>query len=241
MKKLSLLKLRIFSTIIMFFLVAVIGAYAFTSQPVVSIVGGESYSPIYNGSRERAEVSLMFNVYEGSDVVLGILDVLDKYDAKSTFFVGGCWADDNGEILVKILEKGHEIGNHGYFHLDHKKLDVSRNEEEILTCHKMVKSLSGVDMVLFAPPSGSFSTNTLTVCEKLGYKTIMWTKDTIDWRDKDENLVFKRATQNVENGDLILMHPKTHTLKSLDKILQKYKELGIKAVTVSQCIKTDDL
>ena len=64
----------------------------------------------------------------------------------------------------------------------------------------------------------------------------MWSKDTIDWRDKDSNLVYKRATNNVTNGDLILMHPKEHTLKALPKILDYFDKIGLKQVKVSQNI-----
>lgn len=240
MKKLIIKRLRIFSSVVLACLVLVVGVFAFSSQKVVSIVGTESETPIYYGNRNKPQVGLMFNVYEGSEVVLEILKVLSSYNAKATFFVGGVWAEKNGEIIEKIFEAGHEIGNHGYFHLDHKKLSLNENVTEISACHQMVKSLVGVEMNLFAPPSGSFSSNTLLSAEKLGYKTIMWTLDTIDWRDKSWEIVYNRATKKVEWGNLILMHPKTHTLKALDKILEFYKERGITAVTVSQCIETDD-
>ena len=65
----------------------------------------------------------------------------------------------------------------------------------------------------------------------------MWSKDTIDWRDKDENKVFSRATQNLSNGDLILMHPKAHTLNALGKILDFYKQAGFEIVPVSENIQ----
>ena len=64
----------------------------------------------------------------------------------------------------------------------------------------------------------------------------MWSKDTIDWRDKDESLVFSRATKNLKGGDLILMHPTEHTKNALKKILDYYKENGFSAVTVSEHI-----
>ena len=92
-------------------------------------------------------------------------------------------------------------------------------------------------MTLFAPPSGAFSVTTLKVAEKLGYRSIMWSKDTIDWRDNDVNLIVKRATA-VDSGDFILMHPKAHTLKALPTILQFYFEKGISTNTVDELIKT---
>ena len=68
---------------------------------------------------------LMFNVYENTGVVNGILDVLKDHGAKATFFVGGCWADDNSDTLKRILSEGHELGNHGYFHKHHFPINYS--------------------------------------------------------------------------------------------------------------------
>ena len=64
----------------------------------------------------------------------------------------------------------------------------------------------------------------------------MWSKDTIDWRDSDENLIISRATKEVVGGDFILMHPKTHTLNALPKIIDKIKEKGFNLVTVNDCL-----
>ena len=175
----------------------------------------------------------MFNVYENSQVVNGIIDTLDNYGVKATFFVGGCWADDNGETLKKIVTSGHEIANHGYFHKDHKKLNLEQNKQEIFLTGEIINALSGVKPTLFAPPSGSFSDLTLEACYSLDYKLIMWSKDTIDWRDSGLDVIYNRATKNPENGDLILMHPKSHTLKVLPQIIEFYKNLEFEIVSVT--------
>ncbi len=211
-------------------------AVSFFPEQIVPIYSGGNVSAIYNGNRENANVSLMFNVYEGTDVVNGIVDTLDEYGAKATFFVGGCWADDNESALKKIVEHGHEIANHGYFHKDHKKLGYDKNKEEISLTGVIVEALCGAKMNLFAPPSGSFSETTLEAAYDLGYKVIMWSKDTIDWRDSDQELLYKRATKNPENGDLILMHPKSHTLSILPRVIEFYQNIGFKIVTVSENI-----
>ena len=197
------------------------------------IYGGSGESVIYHGNRENKKVSLMFNVYENTDIVNGIIDVLNEKGVKATFFVGGCWADDNTETLNRIVESGNELANHGYFHKDHKKLSEEKNREEIKLTATIVKALCGADLTLFAPPSGSFSPTTISVASELGYKVIMWSKDTIDWRDSDQTLIYNRATKDVTNGDLILMHPKAHTLKVLPKIIDYYKSIGLLVVTVS--------
>ncbi|MBQ7339248.1 MAG: polysaccharide deacetylase family protein [Clostridia bacterium] len=234
MKKVK--KISIITNIILMLVVVVVGMVSFIPESISPIYGGSSISAIYNGNRENKNVSLMFNVYENTDIVNSIIDTLELYGVKATFFVGGCWADDNGETLERIVKTGNEIANHGYFHKDHAKLSYEKNKEEIYLTEKIIQALCGVKTNLFAPPSGSFSNTTLEASFDLGYKTIMWSKDTIDWRDKSKDLVYKRATKNIQNGDLILMHPKEHTLLALSSILEYYINNGFNVVTVSENI-----
>ncbi|MBP5308798.1 MAG: polysaccharide deacetylase family protein [Clostridia bacterium] len=215
------------------FLVLVAAAVAAVCFIPAAAVPASGVSPYYNGDREGNKVSLMFNVYEGEDVVNGILDVLSVYGVKATFFMGGCFADDREELLLRIVSEGHEIGNHGYFHLDHDKISRGKNVEEIENTGKVIQALSGYTPTLFAPPSGAFNAATLSAAESLGYSVVMWSKDTIDWRDADEKKVFLRATDGVRAGDLILMHPKRHTLAALPAVLDYYIEKGLKQTTVS--------
>ena len=191
-------------------------------------------SPYYYGDKAEKRVSLSFNVYENAEVVRGIADVLENHGVKATFFIGGCWADDNGETLDYLVSKGEEIGNHGYFHRDHKKLDYDGNVNEIKNTEKVVSALCGVKTELFAPPSGSFSDVTIRAAKDLGYRTVMWSKDTIDWRDKDKEIIIKRATGNLSNGDIILMHPKPHTLSALTEIIETIVKRGFSIVTVGE-------
>lgn len=193
-------------------------------------------APIYNGNRQGNMVSLMVNVYWGTEYLDEMLKILEEENVKTTFFVGGCWVSKNGDMLEKIYNAGHEIGNHGYSHKDHKKLSQEAQRREIETNHKLVKSIIGIEMNLFAPPSGSYNNTTLAVAEELGYKTIMWSKDTIDWRDKDENTTFVRATKDIKAGDLVLMHPTQHTANALGKIIKTLKEKGLSVATVSQVL-----
>ncbi len=227
---------RKISDLIIVILIAFVAVVGFYPQAVTPINANQNHGAIYSGDKTSGGVALMFNVYENTAVVERIINTLNERNAKATFFVGGCWADDNKETLIKILDGGHELGNHGYFHKDHKKLSEKANAEEIKNNHDVVKALCGYEMNLFAPPSGSFSTTTLKVAEKLGYKTVMWTKDTIDWRDSDLDTLYNRATKNISAGDFILMHPKEHTAVVLDKILTYLEKIGLQAKTVTDCL-----
>lgn len=192
---------------------------------------------IYNGNTKSNKVSLMINVYWGTEYIDDILSVLEEYGVKTTFFVGGQWVEKESEMLEKIIADGHEIGNHGYFHKDQEYLNYDQNYEEIKVNHELVKGLTGVEMNLFAPPSGSFNKSTLSSAKDLGYSVIMWSRDTIDWRDKDANTIFSRATSGVKGGDLILAHPTSETLKALPLILEYYKINNLVCTTVTDCLK----
>lgn len=216
------------------FIVAVVFSVSFfpTAEKPIYIEKQELYA-IYNGNRESNKVSFMINVYENTEIVKSMIEVFKFYGGTATFFVGGCWADDNGETLNEIVSNGFEIGNHGYFHKDHKRLSYEESEKEIINTGEVVKALCGKEPTLFAPPSGSFSSETLSSAYNNGYKVIMWSKDTIDWRDKDENTVYKRATEKLSGGDLVLMHPKEHTLRALPRILEYCVNNNLKICTVS--------
>lgn len=237
MKKLSRrIKIGLITDTLLVAIISIVFAISFLPEKIVSIYGAKNLAPIYNGKAENSAVSLMFNVYENTKIVNDIVDLLNEKGVKGTFFVGGCWADDNGDMLNKIVSGGHEIASHGYFHKDHKKLSYDKNVEEIKTSSAIIKALCGVETKLFAPPSGSFSSDTLDACEDLGYNLIMWSKDTIDWRDSDIDVIIKRATDKITAGDLILMHPKAHTYSALNTIIDKITDAGLKIITVGENI-----
>lgn len=203
-------------------------------SPVISVSNTKTEKAIYSGNKDKNNISLMINVYWGDEYLDSMLKTLKENNVKCTFFVGGCWVARNNEMLLKILNDGHEIGNHGYNHKDHAKLSAKQNQEEINTTTELVEAITGYKMNLFAPPSGSYNDSVLTIASSLGYKTIMWSKDTIDWRDKDEDLIFKRATDKASNGDLILMHPTEKTDSALGKIIKTLKQKGFNLTTVSE-------
>lgn len=203
--------------------------------PVTTAASG-SDSIYRQGNREGDGVSLLINVYWGSEQVNEMLDILDEYGARATFFIGGCWADDNVDTLKNIVRHGHEIGSHGYFHKDCSSLSFAETKEEINLSRKLILQATGVEITLFAPPSGDYDDTTVEVCEAENLKMVLWSRDTIDWRDKDEALTFERATKDVAGGEFVLMHPMETTVRALPKILKYYQDNGLRAVTVTENI-----
>lgn len=228
--------ISVISNLVLGFMIALIfiGCFAGEKNKVVQTANSEYNGTIYAGDKNSKYVSLMINVYWGTDCLLNMLDTLDKYNVKATFFVGGTWVKENKDVLKTIFEKGHEIASHGFKHKEHGKLDYTQNLSEIQTCHEIVKEVLNIDMELFAPPGGSYNANTTKAAEFLGYKTIMWTRDTIDWRDHNTSLIFNRAVTNMAGGDLILMHPTKNTAEALSNIICYAKKHNFELVTVSK-------
>lgn len=217
----------------------VIIIFAVSFAPGVMTVSGGN-SPISKGKSET-KVSLMVNVYWGTEYIPEMLEIFKKHQVKTTFFVGGMWACENESVLKAIYNAGHEIGNHGYYHKDHKKIDYNRNKQEMEITHKVVKEILGYDMTLFAPPSGSYGNDTLKAAQEMGYRTIMWTLDTIDWRDQDQSLIIKRATSKIDGGSLVLMHPTKATVGALDEIISVIKQKGLTVAPVSEVIGFNEI
>lgn len=196
---------------------------------------------LYCGDKNSNSVALMFNVYQNTAEVQKICDTLLQYKAKATFFLGGSWVAKNLSTVRYISACGFEIGNHGYLHKDHAKMSLEQNLKEIDLAKRQIdvalEGMQNTASMLFAPPSGSMGENMFAACDKLGYKVIMWSRDTIDWRDQDENVIFERAIKDIGGGDLILMHPTPCTLAALPKILQYISDKGLVADTVSQTLR----
>ena len=215
-------------------IVTVLAALALNGSGAVTEVAGND--AVYRGNQLGNAVSLMFNVYWGEEYIPEILNILDAYSVKTTFFIGGSWAAKNMELVKSIAAAGHEIGSHGYNHKDAEHLNYERNLDEMVPAERLLEELTGQRITLFAPPSGSVGKEMFSAAESLGYTVVMWSRDTVDWRDKDADLVYKRATQDTQSGELILMHPTEHTLKALGKILEFYTDSTLKPVPVSENI-----
>ena len=190
----------------------------------------------YNGDREGVRVSLMFNVYWGGEYLGGILDVLEEYGVYATFFIGGCWADDNAELVREIAERGHELGNHGYHHKNYSELSAEEVKEEITTSADLIEELTGVRPAIFAPPSGDYDEECVRAAQELGNTVVLWSVDTIDWRRDGAQAILDRVFRDPQAGDMILMHPVKETAEVLGEIIDGLRERGLEPCRVSDVV-----
>jgi peptidoglycan/xylan/chitin deacetylase (PgdA/CDA1 family) len=193
--------------------------------------------PISFVNTDKKVVAIVCNVYEGENLLPGMLDVLDKYNTRISFFFGGVWVKRNPDTLMLINERGHDIQNHGYNHRLPTRLDSERNIKEIKDTEQLIQSITGIRTTLFEPPSGDYDSNTLALMEPLGYKMITWSVDTIDWReDATKEIILSRIAKKLKPGSIILMHPKDITASSLEDIIQYIQGQGYKITTVTDIL-----
>lgn len=194
--------------------------------------------PYTQGTKQNSGyVALTCNVDLGweTEYVEAILDVLKKEDVKITFNVTGRWAEKNQEMLLKIKSEGHEIGNHGHRHLDYAKLSYEENLEQIKTSKKIIEDIIKEETKFFQAPAGSFGEGTMKAANELGYTSIKWDVDTIDWNNRKEpEVIIERVKKKeIKDGSIVLMHPTYATTQCIDDIIQIIRDKGLKAGMLS--------
>ena len=123
---------------------------------------------------------------EGRSVTGMILDVLKEKGVKAIFFVTGDYVKNNPELVQRMLDEGHTLGNHSTDHKQLPQLTLQEMEEQILTLHNTVKDKFGYSMKFFRPPDGAFSLRSLALTQKLGYETVHWSFAYADWNTADQ-------------------------------------------------------
>ncbi|MDD2497075.1 MAG: polysaccharide deacetylase family protein [Desulfitobacteriaceae bacterium] len=196
-------------------------------------------SPIYQGCSEKKQVSLAINVDWGEEYLPDMLNILESNHVNATFFITGRWAQKFPEITQSINQKGHEIGNHGFSHASPNKMSLEQNKSEIARTMTVIEQATGKKTRLFAPPSGERADHVLQAAAELGYSTILWSVDTIDWERPSPDVIINRVMKKVHNGAIILMHPTKSTLEALPKIIQELKNREYILVTVSENVFAD--
>lgn len=186
---------------------------------------------IRNGKEGCKKLTFTCNVDWGEEVIPQMLDIFKKEDIKVTFFVTGRWAENYPDLLKKMYQAGHEIQSHGYGHKLCSQVSVETTREEILKTEQIILEVLGVKTTVFAPPSGDFNENTVKLCQELGYQLVLWSADTIDWREGSTAEVIKqRILKKPLDGAIVLMHPKEETVKALPDLIQEIKKQGIEIV-----------
>lgn len=145
----------------------------------VSSTYGDKELPIYCVDTEEKKISISFDAAWGAEDFPTIMEILDKHNVKTTFFMTGEWVENYPECVKVLVEKGHDLGNHSATHPDMTTLSKEQQKEQILAVHNAVKELTGYEMELFRPPYGAYNNDVIRTCYEVGYYPIQWDVDTL--------------------------------------------------------------
>lgn len=148
-------------------------------------------------------VAITFDDGPGYDVTESLIDQLSTRDAKVTFFMVGNRVSKQPNLVKKIFDAGHTIGNHSYSHKSFNKQQPEGYLYEINTTNQLIKDITGQDVIFVRPPYGSYKKSTL---ENVNMNFVLWSIDTLDWKTRNADAVYNEIINNVEDGDIVLMH-----------------------------------
>lgn len=188
---------------------------------------------VFRQAQPCKKTAITCNVDWGEEQIPRILDILKERGIHITFFVSGRWAQNNPKLLRRMYVEGHEIGSHGYGHKLCSQISSQQITEEMEKTEQAIEPLLGIKLRLFAPPSGDYDARTVEICRKKGYRLILWSADTIDWKQgSTAEIIARRVLKKELDGGIILMHPKEETVKALPVILDGLKERNLSAGTL---------
>ena len=177
---------------------------------------------IRNGEAGNNLCSFVCNVDWGEENIPAMLDIFDQNNIHVTFFVSGRWAKNHPDLLQEMYARGHEIQSHGYSHALCSQVSEQKVKEEIKKTEEAIMDTISIKTNLFAPPAGDYDDKTVQICQDLGYKMVLWSSDTIDWREgSTADVIVKRIMAKPLDGAIILMHPKAETVKALPELIKQ--------------------
>ncbi|WP_096202071.1 polysaccharide deacetylase family sporulation protein PdaB [Bacillus sp. FJAT-45350] len=197
----------------------------------------------YKADIDEKKLGLTFNLSWGDQQVGPILDQLKERDVQATFFLSAAWAERYPEILERIMDEGHLIGNHGYQYESYPSWKDDKITKDIRESHQILSSMIGSKPTLLRPPNGQFDKRVLKIADSFDYTIVHWSINSNDWQNPGVDAIVNNVVNNVEAGDLILMHASDsvkQTDKALPIIIDQLKNKGYSFVTVDELIASTD-
>ena len=224
----------------LFFGVAGLLAICVAYTQVSGVINGNGPLAIAGTRTEDKVVALTFDHSYGNKFTPSILDTLQQRNLKVTFFIMGPWAKKYPEVAKRIAADGHEIGSHGYRHENYGDHTAAWVREDITKAHEQIKEVTGVEPTLLRPPNGHYSRTSLQVTDELGYKTIIWNIDSLDWKNPGRDVIINRVVQRLKPGAIILLHASDRPLETADalpELLDRIAAAGYRIVTVGDLLQ----
>ncbi len=198
----------------------------------------------YYGKGDNRQVALTFDDGPDNYFTYQILDILQEYDIKATFFVIGSNVERFPEVIRRIAHDGHVIGNHSWSHKDFTKISPNSMGAEIVKTDEALNSIIGKKHTnIFRPPYGSYNKEVLETVHSLNYNCIYWSVDTKDWANTPITSMIKTVSSQITPGGIILMHcsgsngAMRNVVKALPEIIETIKDLGYEFGTIPDVLE----
>lgn len=207
---------------------------------VIETIAGSRLVPIYNVQTDESKIALTFDSAWGAEDIDSILTTLKNENIKATFFVLGQWAEKYPDVIKRIADEGHDVANHSDTHPHITSLSYEEIKNEIKNANEKIETISGKKNDLFRAPYGEYNDNVIKAAEELGFYTIQWDVDSLDWKNPGKDAIINRVVDKCKNGSIILMHNGTEqTANALPDMIKKLKEKGFEFVPTSELIYKD--
>lgn len=190
------------------------------------------------GNKESKKVYLTFDEgYEAGNTEK-ILEVLKQNNVPAAFFITAHYVNTSSELVQKMIDGGHIIGNHTVNHKSMPSLNEEEIKKEVMNLHEVIYNKFGYEMKYIRPPKGEYSEKTVDYCNKLGYTTVMWSFAYDDWDENKqgrEEYAKKKILDNIHNGAVILLHGNSKdNTNVLDYCIKEIKSMGYEFATLDQ-------
>ncbi len=189
----------------------------------------EEHNVYYRGDDQEKEIYLTFDTGYDNGNINEILNILKRTNVSAIFFVTGHFVKQHPDLVKRMVEEGHVVGNHTYSHPDLAELSKEKINQELIKLENEYKKVTGLEMYKFIrPPKGTFSPNSLQYLDELGYVTIFWSLAYVDWLTDSQRgyeYAYDSVMNNIHNGAVILMHTVSDdNVEGLEKIIVDLKQ-----------------
>lgn len=186
------------------------------------------------GLQEKKKIALTFDDGPDPECTPMLLDGLASRGVKATFFVIGKQAEEQPEIMERLVKEGHLIGNHTYNHVDIRHMTESAAKEEILKANEIIAKYTGEEPCFLRPPFGNGSSKLEKDIEMI---SVLWTIDTMDWSCQNESKICSTVYREIGENSIILMHDEYPTsVRAALSIIDKLQGEGYEFVTVDKIV-----
>ena len=196
---------------------------------------GRGVSILWAGPQGIKTVALTFDDGPVPGKTTEVLDTLAEYKVQASFFVLGEKVERHPDIIRRMVDEGHDIGNHTYSHRNLSKLSPAGVRDEVEKCQEAIQSACGVEPIYFRSPYGAANLTTFSTLSHFGLNAIFWSIDTMDWASSDESAVREAILEGLTGGSIILLHEQSSYSRTLlSTIIDDIRSRGYEFVTLSE-------